>query len=289
MLKSKFLGTAILVILLVLPACNLPVATGEVSEPGQEPTIPVETQAAVLVSTLYAQTALANTQAAVITDTPEFTFTPSQSPTATFTLTPSKPMVSVSVATNCRSGPTTAYELLGVLQVGETAEVIGRSVLTDTMIIRLPSNPAITCWLWAKNASVAGDTSGLPIIPIPATATPVASFEVVYSSTQYCLGLYRHKFQITNNGSITWESDRITVTDQNISITTTATWDEFPYYSAGCAKSADLNLEGGEVGFTTSDGFAINPSGHDIVASILVCSQNGLAGTCLEKTITFTP
>jgi len=281
------------VILLVMPGCNLPSESGQATEPNQGQAVPVETQAAALVETLFAQTALANAEttslAAQATDTPEFTFTPSFTPSATFTLTPSKPMVRVSVATNCRSGPTTQYALLGVLQVGESAEVVGRSVLTDTMIIKLPSKPEVTCWLWAQNASVSGDISGLPIVSIPYTPTPVASVNVVYSATQYCLGLYRFKFQITNNGATTWESDRVSVTDQNTSITRTVSWDDFPYYSAACDSKTDLNLEAGEVGFTTSDGFALDPTGHDITATILVCSQNGLAGTCLEKTVSFTP
>ena len=293
MSNKKMILAVLAVILLVMPGCNLPSVPGQATETSQGQAVPVETQAAALVATVYAQTARANagtaSQAAQATDTPEFTFTPSFTPSATFTLTPSTPMVSVSVATNCRSGPTPQYALLGVLQVGESAEVVGRSVLTDTMIIKLPSKPEVTCWLWAQNAILSGDISKLPIVSIPFTPTPVASVSVVYSATQYCLGLYRFKFQITNNGATTWESNRVVVTDQNTSITRTISYDDFPYYTAACDSKTDLNLEAGEVGFSMSDGFALDPAGHDITATILVCSQNGLAGTCLEKTVSFTP
>ena len=293
MSKRKLFLSVLAVILLFMPGCNLPAASERATETKQGQAVPPETQAAELVATLSAQTALAiaetASQAALPTYTPEFTFTPSFTPSATFTLTPSKPMVSVSITTNCRSGPTTQYALLGVLQVGESAEVVGRSVLTDTMIIRLPSKPEVTCWLWAKNATVSGDISKLPIISIPYTPTPLASVNVVYSATQYCLGLYHFKFKITNNGSTTWESDRVSVTDQNTSITRTVSWDDFPYFTAVCDSKTDLNLEAGEVGYTSSDGLALDPTGHDITATILVCSQNGLAGTCLEKTVAFTP
>jgi hypothetical protein len=293
MFKRELMLTVLAVILLFMPGCNLPAVSGQATKTNQAQAFPPETQAAVLVKTLSAQTALAIAETASLaaqpTHIPEFTFTPSFTPSATFTLTPSKPMVSVSITTNCRSGPTTQYSLLGVLQVGESAEVVGRSVLTDTMIIKLPSNPEVTCWLWAQNATVSGDISKLPIISIPYTPTPVASVSVVYSSTQYCLGLYRFKFKITNNGSTTWESDRVNVTDQNLSITRTVSWDDFPYYTAACDAKTDLNLEAGEIGYTSSDGFALDPTGHDITATILVCSQNGLAGTCLEKMVAFTP
>jgi len=54
------------------------------------------------------------------------------------TPTPGAPHVSVSVETNCRSGPGSAYAILGILKVGETAEVVGRSVFNDNWIIKLP-------------------------------------------------------------------------------------------------------------------------------------------------------
>ena len=300
MFRKKIPALIVLVCLVFVSACSLP---------GQQPAaagtppvgnIPIETQVAVMVqATLTAQANLANamtaTQAALATNTPEFTPTPTLTPTQTYTLTPSVPMVTVSVNTNCRSGPNTAYDILGVMKVGEKAQVVGRSTLSDTMIIQLPSNQNITCWLWAGNATVTGETSGLPVFPIPATPTTQFSptqqiaFSVVYASTDFCAGLYRVKFKITNTGVLTWESDQVSVTDQATSVTKTITYDNFPYYSASCDAGADLNLEKGEVGYTTSDGFAVNPAGHAMAALIQVCSQDGMVGTCLQKSITFTP
>jgi uncharacterized protein YgiM (DUF1202 family) len=252
----------------------------------------------MVASTLTAQADQAGaetaTRSVLSTSTPEFTFTPSLTPSETYTLTPAVPMLTVSVDTYCRTGPTTAYDLLGVMQVGEQAEVVGRSSLSNSLIIKLPYNPAITCWLWTQNATVSGDISGLPLIPIPPTptlkftATPPVSFNVSYVSTDFCVGHYRIKFKITNIGSLTWESDQVTVTDQNTSVTKTTTQDNFPYYSSACATGADQNLEKGEVGYTTSAGFADDPTGHAMSATLRICSQNGMAGTCQEKTLTFT-
>jgi hypothetical protein len=81
----------------------------------------------------------------------------------------------VSVETNCRSGPGTAYGALGALLVGQSAEVVGRSASSDSWIIKLPSNPAITCWLWGQYATVTGNTGNLPIITPPPTPTPTAT------------------------------------------------------------------------------------------------------------------
>jgi hypothetical protein len=269
-------------------------------EPSQEPTLLLETLVAeALTSTSVAQTVLANTATATLVamanNTPGFTYTPPFTPTPTFTLTPVVPVVSVSEPTNCRSGPGTVYDVLGYFNVGQTAEVVGRSALSDYWIIKLPSKPAVTCWVWGKYASVIGDTSGLPVKASPPTPTPLftptllASFDGIYSSTTLCSGLYGIKFQITNNGGVTWESNRIIATDQATSETTTVIRDNFPNLNGCSVTSADLNLEAGEVGITTSAGFSTNPAGHSITTTIRVCSLDGMAGTCLEKTITFTP
>jgi hypothetical protein len=300
MFRKKIPAMIVLVCLVFASACNLPGQGPAAAGTPPVENLPIETQVALMVaSTLTSQANLAGgmtaTQEALATNTPEFTPTPTLSPTQTSTLTPSVPMVTVSVNTNCRSGPSTVYDILGVMMVGHQAQVVGRSTLSDTMIIQLPSNLNVTCWLWAGNATVSGDTSGLPVFPIPATPTPKfsptpqVSFSVAYASTDFCLGLYRVKFKITNTGILTWESDQVSVTDQATSVTKTITYDNFPYYSASCDTGADLNLEKGEVGYTTSDGFVVNPAGHAMAALIQVCSQDGMVGTCLQKSITFTP
>ncbi|TSA47703.1 MAG: hypothetical protein D4R46_00715 [Chloroflexi bacterium] len=334
MFWKKFIAISASVFLMLVSACNMPGGPAVVSGTNQDPTAAIETRVAEIVaSTAAAQTALANAVASTLTamptNTPEFTFTPSLTPTPTFTLTstpmftltpsltptptftltstptftltpsltptptftltPEVPMVSVSVQTNCRSGPGPAYDILGIMNVGQTAEVVGRSVNNENWIIKLPSNPAITCWLWGQYATVVGNTAGLPIVTPPPTPTPAASFNVIYSSTTPCGVLYGIKFQITNNGSVTWESDRVITTDQATSETVTVDRNNFPNFNGCAAASTDQNLEAGEVGITTNAGFSANPAGHSITATIRVCSLDGMAGTCLEKTITFTP
>lgn len=94
-------------------------------------------------------------------------------PTATITLTATsnKVWVSVSTATYCRLGPTEAYPLLGTLYVGQIAEAIGRNDYGDSLVIKLPDQPNVECWLWQAYATVNGDKFSLPIIippPVPA-------------------------------------------------------------------------------------------------------------------------
>jgi hypothetical protein len=110
------------------------------------------------------------------TDTPipSETPTPTQTLSPTDTSTPGPPMISVSVDTNCRSGPGETYEVIGGLDVGEDAEVVARSMVGDYWVIKNPDYYG-TCWLWAQYATIVGETDGLPLYQPPRTATPTKS------------------------------------------------------------------------------------------------------------------
>jgi uncharacterized protein YgiM (DUF1202 family) len=90
---------------------------------------------------------------------------------------PSGVSVSVWVDTNCRSGPGIPYSYLGVLLVGESAEVLGRNADWTYWIIRNPDQPGGTCWLWGRYATLSGNTGGLPVYSTPTllTATPTST------------------------------------------------------------------------------------------------------------------
>jgi hypothetical protein len=155
---QRMMSAASLLLALSL-ACNLP---------SQLPTSTPE------LSLVLSQTALA--RATVHTSTPltpaaGLTQTPSLPPTATLTITPSTPMVSVSVNTNCRSGPGVVYDLIGALVVGEKAVVVGKYSPTNYWIINNPDRTG-TCWLWGEYATVTGNTAGLPEFTPPPTPTP---------------------------------------------------------------------------------------------------------------------
>jgi len=287
----------------LLAACGQPVPTS----PATAQPVPLETQvAAAVAETMAVQTVIAKAVAGTLTAMPTATLIPtstatpvpitSLAPTDTFTPSPSVPTAKVTITTNCRRGPTTAYDVLGILNAGESAQVVGRSLLTDTMIIRLPSRPSVTCWLWTQNASVTGDISSLPIIPIPATPTPKAtipvgaSFSVTYYSTILCDGKYALKFKIINTGNVTWESNSIFAFNQDTNENHVVSYDTFPDILDGCSLAGnDQNLEAGEMGISTSGEFFTNPFQHDFTVAIRVCSQDGLAGTCLDKALKFTP
>ena len=286
-----------MLLLIALTACNMNFTVPGSESPGG-PTTDPQVQIDLAVAQTYdAQTQVAQsvlqTMAAIASNTPEFTFTPSLTSTPTFTLTPSIPMVSVSVETNCRTGPGQAYDILGVLPVGQSAEMIGRTSSSDTWVIKLPSNPAIICWLWAQYSTPVGNTAGLPVYPTPPTPTPAAGFTLSYVEPVTCGAMFGFRFQLTNNGSLTWQSYKVDVTDSNTSVTKSYTGDEFLDSTSTCiATTTLLDLTPGETGFTGNwygGLFGYNPAGHHITATFRLCSEDGMAGTCTSKSISFTP
>ena len=106
------------------------------------------------------------------------TMTPSAiilSPSPVFTATSVAPQVSVSVATNCRTGPGVAYERVGALLVGQTAEVVGRNTRLNYWVIRNPDGTGQLCWLWGQFATVTGDINALPEVTPPPLPSPTAT------------------------------------------------------------------------------------------------------------------
>ena len=157
MLKKKSTIFLYVFLIIVLSACNLPSgqnATEEVSD---------------LALTVTAQALLLQNS-----PTPEFTATPQFTETPGASATPSVPQVTVSTNTNCRTGPSTQYDNVDSLLVGQTATVVGKSSSTGYWIINR-INGSGTCWLFPQYATVSGNTAALPEYPIPPTPTPTAT------------------------------------------------------------------------------------------------------------------
>ncbi|MBL8050610.1 MAG: hypothetical protein JNM46_05255 [Anaerolineales bacterium] len=155
MIKKKSTLFLYVFLIIALSACNLPSGEATATEEVSDLALTVTAQALLLQ----------NSATPEFTATPQFTATPGASPT------PSVPTVSVSTNTNCRTGPGLVYDLLGGLNVGQTAEIVGKNSSTGYWIIKLP-NSATICWLFPQYATVSGNTANLPEYPVPPTPTP---------------------------------------------------------------------------------------------------------------------
>jgi hypothetical protein len=285
---KKFLPL-IVILILAASGCNMPQVVSPAA-PAEPPAAAPQPSATVdLANAVDATlTALASPLPLVpeTTGTPTPTFTPSS------TFTPGKPTVSVTLATNCRTGPGKVYDLVGALLPGETTEIVGRDPTGQYWLVRNPDHPAAFCWLWGQYATPVGDFAVLPIFTPPPTPTPAPGFSVSYTGLVVCAPQYAFRFQIINTGALTWESIKIDVTDTTTATSTSHSLDSFRSYD-GCILDINQNDllpgESGPVANVNPGQFNHDPTGHSVTAVITLCSANGLGGTCVSQTLHFTP
>ncbi len=249
------------------------------------------------------------------TDTPEPTatltayptFTPIQptptfTPTATYTWpappvwspTPTYPMISVSVSTNCRSGPGKVYQLLGYLPENQWVRVYARDPGEDYWYIRNPANSSQFCWVWGEYATVIGNAGTLPYYtpppsPTPTiTATPAPGFAASYVGLQTCSGKFWADLKLKNTGTGTFSSMSIMLRDTKTAAQVTLIKDGFTDRT-GCTADTKNTLLPGKTVTASSPAFGYNPDGHKINATITLCTKAGLNGMCVTRKISFTP
>jgi hypothetical protein len=231
---------------------------------------------------------LIGTPTASQTLTPIFIPTEMLTPSPAFTLTPIVPQVSVSVATNCRTGPGKVYDRVGALLVGQVAEVVGRDTTGNYWYIRNPNQSGGFCWLWGEYATVTGNFAALPAFTPPATPTPMAAFEASYDSLDTCTGWWV-ELDLTNTGGISFESISITVRDTDTDVVVSMYMDVFDDVD-GCSDSFIKDvLNPGETRIVSGPAFNYDLRGHELRATITLCSRDGQSGTCITDSIKFTP
>ena len=301
MLPSNRIPLATIILSMMVLACVVPAV-------GLPPSDAIDTAVAETVIAGFVQTALSETlqpglQEPTLTPTPEpspvlptSTIPPTQTPTATlfFTATPVAPQLTVSVPTNCRVGPGKVYRLVGALLVGEIAQVYGRDPTGQYWYIRNPDSTNGYCWLWGEYATVVGNTALLPVYTPPPrptatfTPTPAPNFKVEYSRLDSCTGWWA-EFRLQNNGTLPFQSVAISVRDTATKDVVSNFADKFTNKN-GCKSSNSVDALGvDKVRIVSGPAFNYNPSGHRLRATISLCSKNGQNGTCVTKTIVFTP
>jgi hypothetical protein len=222
-----------------------------------------------------------STQLSLPTSTLTLTLEPSLTPT------PPKPIITVSKNTNCRTGNTKNYDYAGALLTGEQAEIIARDS-GNYWYVRLLSGT--TCWLWGEYGTITGDTSSLPVFTPPPSPTPAPDFTFSFRSLGVGAGYQCLLFDVKNTGSLTWESFRLEAHNNTQGVSGTISRDEFTNFDQWCSPAGgSASLAPGSSGTAYSNiSMPSNPAGNSGNAILTLCSQNGLAGQCLTKTINFT-
>jgi len=315
MSKSNRISLAMIALSIIVLACAIPAFS--IQDPGAISTAAAETVIAGLTHsalleflsptnpeptptfsseppTLMPTNTETETLTQTLTQTP--TQTPSQTLTATLTLTstPSVPQISVSVPTNCRVGPGKVYQMVGALLVGEVAEVYGRDPTGNYWYIRNPDSPNNFCWVWGEYATVTGNIAFIPVLTPPptptptVTPTPVPDFEVVYTGLDTCVGWWV-EISLQNTGLIPFKSIGLTVKDTVTDVVLANYWNSFTN-NDGCLSSNTWDTLGaGKKHVVSSSAFNYDPSGHLLKVTITLCSNIDQNGTCVTRTIKFTP
>lgn len=103
-----------------------------------------------------------------ITETPTQTPLPSNTPPPPNTATPTVPMAFPrDVAVNCRLGPGTGWLALSGLNVGASAQIVGKSSDGGWWYIVDPFNSGRNCWVASSVTSTAGNLAGIPVAAAP--------------------------------------------------------------------------------------------------------------------------
>lgn len=290
MTKKHNLSLVALAMSVALLACALPPAS-----PVQQQdigTAVVQTLTAIAIqnpSQPPAQATLVFTETATLLPLPTPSPSPTFSPIPFYSPTSAVVLVSVSVPTNCRSGPGKVYDYRGALLVGETTEVFGWEGRGEYWYVRNPDRAGDFCWIWGKYASLTGHPGSLPALTPPPTPTPAPDFSIAGLRLDSCVGWFV-SVRVKNTGTITFESISIKVKDLDEDKSVgSPVYDEFAEWTGCVGKAGSEALKSGNTGYVQSNDFSYDPTGHELQVTVTMCTENGGAGMCVNRTKSFEP
>lgn len=171
----------LLVCFVFLASCNMPTAKAPADNPAPSGDDAVGTSVALTTTAKLTELAAAAPDApaavvvvaatATVPPPPAATEAPSPTPTFTFTPTPCVGIVTASVVVNVRSGPATAYDVVGNLPIGGTAKVAGRNDANTWWYIEFPSGVGGHAWVAGSVTTASCLPTNLPIIAAPPLPT----------------------------------------------------------------------------------------------------------------------
>jgi len=218
---------------LTLSSCNLPdrpLETNLTSPIIDTPSSAFSTSTLVPIETLLAR--------------PTSTFVPTTTPRVALASPISQPV-------NCRYGPSTAYAVVGGLEVGRQAEIIGKNIDVTWWFVKNPSNPSTFCWLAADLIRAVGQVDALPVVEAPpGQVTNIQLRTDPPSLNVSCTAFPQYiivNADITTNGptTVTWQwetSEGESISANPILFLETSSQSDFIYYKVAAAKDYGIQV-----------------------------------------------
>lgn len=125
------------------------------------------------------------------TPIPSNTPLPSVTPLPTVTFTPTVPVASPKdVAVNCRFGPGTAWVAISALNIGQSAQIVGKSSDGSWWYIVDPFSSSRNCWVSVSVTTAAGNLASIPVVQAPKASVTNVSVKVEPSTVSVagCIG-----------------------------------------------------------------------------------------------------
>lgn len=305
MQRSKRSYPYLILVIFLITACVIP----GLSSPGAEVVSTVTTE---IPQELPATFTPGITPSLTLTFTPTLIYLtprfPSETPTETprpgtetvtpeitDTATPGPVTISVTRPTHCRSGPGKQFEIVGSLLVGMKANVVGREPTNQYWYIENPYVFTEYCWVWGQYAEFEGNSLLVPLVTSPPTPTttgsaiPTLDFDLKGSGFQSCNGTFWMNIEITSASQSIFESVKIEVFDKDKSIIRVLAANNFAA-AIGCdGLTVNDKVTMGVAVLASSAKFDYNFKGNAMQASVTVCTEDDLKGTCTTKQIPLTP
>ena len=101
----------------------------------------------------------------------------------------SAPMLTVREATNCRTGPGEAYEIVFTYTAGTKLEIVGRYDPDDFWLVKSAESPMGVCWMWGEYVDVTGNYGAVPGVTPPPTSSSAPAQVLIVDQWEYsCSG-----------------------------------------------------------------------------------------------------
>ena len=211
----------------VSAACNLPNQTTDTprsSSVTDTPPAPLSTPTLIPIETLLARATA--------------TFVPTATPRLAIAAPIDQPV-------NCRYGPSTAYAIVGALDLGGQAEIVGKNIDATWWVVKNPSDPSTYCWLAANVIAASGNLEPLPVVEAPPAQVSNIQVRIDPSSMNVsCTAFPQYvtvNADITTNGAATvtfrWEtSEGESISANSLLYLEAGSQGAFIYYKITSAK-----------------------------------------------------